>query len=194
MEKEQVEPISEELEKEIENIPTQGEAANNVIMSEQMQREMYAKQQQFFQEVIKVTADKILNGEVSGSIDKSNLPKNMEAFAVDKDPSSWNISIMINILSILQQDEIIDETEACKILDKFLDLYNRNFITWYRWKKEVHTFVNSELKNIKILKKANTSDNKWDNFILWVKYSLINTNLIRETVVQRYFQPAEPIK
>lgn len=176
---------TEEVMEEVESIPVGG--GQPMMMSPAMQEEMMRQQREFFNEVIKTTAIKVLTGEVSGIIGREFVPKSGEVLMLDDDASSWNISIMVTMMEILKEDEVFDDKGAISFLEAYIDLFNRRFITYHLWKNEIEKFI---VKNVKTVKKVPSNIN-WNNFTEWVRYSLINTNPIRSLVVGKYFQPTE---
>lgn len=178
----------EQIKEEVQEMPVTGEDAPQAIMSGAMHEEMMRKQQEFYLEVIKVSANKIISGEVSGIIAREHLPKNNEILALDDQASSWNISIMMEMMEMLKEDEVFNDKDALAFMEGFIDLFNRKFITWHMWKGDVDKFIEKYIARITRKVPANID---WRNFTEWVRYSLINTNPVRGEVVHKYFQPTE---
>jgi len=187
-------PETEKVLEEIQNMPM--DAGQPTMMSPEMQAEIMKQQQQFIVETIKTAANKILSGEVKGDIPREMIPSNIEVLAMDISASSYTISVMMEIIKILTDEAILNEAEACSLLEGYVDLFNVHFTTWRSWVNRVKRFIGKHIENPKAIKKASNTVMKidWQNFKVWVYYSLINTINIRNEVTQRYFQPTEAQK
>ena len=187
------EPVAtpEEVLEQVEDIPVSGpEAEAATVMSQSMQEERAKQQREFIAQVVKLSVNGILSGEILGSIPREHLPKNFEILQLDHEASGWNISLLAEMLDVLKEEEILTDKEANTFMEAFIELFNKNFITWRLWKENVAKFIEKFVTNTKITKKVSASTIKsWSNFEDWVRYSLINTNPIRGFVVETYFRP-----
>lgn len=182
------EEIPVEIKEQIDSIPTEGqEAQDATVMNQNMREEMQRQQQEFMAKVLALSVDGILSGEIPCSIEEKELPPDAYALIVNDDTASWNISILIEILDKMQKDDIFTNRMVCTILEGYMDLFNHKFLTWRYWRDNAKVLINNYFT--KAIKKNKPEKYNWDNIINWLIYSLINTNAIRETVVEKYIKP-----
>lgn len=178
-----------------ENIPVEEGTNQGELVDPEVQAQlMRQREQELYNAIISVTAARILDGKIDCLMPRENLPKNTDPLVMDDNAASWSVSIMVAIMDILKEEEIFNDSYACTVIEEFMKLYNRRFLTWRMWKNSVEHFIEKTVLNPKLKKKSsvyNRTDINWDNLINWIRFSLVNTYSIRAEIINKYFQQPE---